>query len=59
MAVSSVLPVDWVCGRSVCSGFELSVGPVAAGAEVDWLEGAVDAEGVAGLDLAEHFGRNE
>lgn len=37
----------------------VAVGPVMAGSEVDGLEGAVEAERVAGLDLAEHLGWDE
>jgi hypothetical protein len=44
-----------VFSATVCALTKIIVGPVAAGLEVDGLEGAVDAEGVAGFDLAEHF----
>ena len=40
------------CGSGV-SGAEVAVLPPASGVEVDWGEGAVDAEGLAGGDLAD------
>ena len=44
-------------GRSGVSGAKVAVLPPASGVEVDWGEGAVDAEGLAGGDLADKIGR--
>ena len=43
----------WDVGGSGVSRLEVSVLPPASGVEVDWGEGAVDAEGLAGGDLAD------
>ena len=49
------ISLEWVLDTTLCALAKVPVGPVAAGVKVDGLEGAVDAEGIAGPDLAEHL----